>query len=180
MKCLCSGRVHYSGELNTVMRSVFVVCLVLGLCAVGIARDTGFQGKWLLDKNQSNATAAIPDGLEQQIKQKGSELVIQTRWREPKNGIAPLVLLGVMITELRLKVDGSQTNTQIGPFQAASTTKAEGNSMTTNWQAAINGQQITGQWTRTLSEDGKDMTLDIQQTSSEGKADNAKLVFRRR
>lgn len=159
-----------------------LVCTVAGvICAASWAKNSGFDGKWELEKNQSTATAPLPEGLQEQIKQKGSELVIQSRWREPANGITPLVLLGVMVSELRLNTNGTQTTSQIGPFAAATTTRQDGdNSLKTDWQATINGQSVTGHWIRTLSSDGKNMTLDIQQQSSDGKTGTAKLVFRRK
>ena len=162
------------------MRSVFVFGLAVGLCFAAGAKNTGFDGKWELDKSQSTATSGIPDGLQQQIKHKGSGVLIQSRWRELSNSIAPMVLLGVMVSELSLKTDGTSSTTQMGPFAASETTKEDGNNMTTSWQTTVNGQAITGQWTRTLSEDGKSMTLNIQQTSSEGKPGSAKLVFKRK
>ena len=159
------------------------VCVLVGffvlVCGGALAANSGFDGKWELDKSQSTATSDIPDGLQQQIKTKGSEMTIQSRWKEPANGIAPLVLLGVITTELKLKTDGTQSTTQIGPFQAVTSTNIDGGSIRTNWQAQVNGQGVTGQWDRSLSPDGKTMTLDIQQTSAEGKNGTAKLVFRR-
>ena len=56
-------------------------------------------------------------------------MLIQSKWKEPQNGISPLVLLGVMTTELKLKTDGSQDNTQIGPFMATTSTLR----MATRW-----------------------------------------------
>jgi hypothetical protein len=162
------------------MRSVLVSILASGVALAVWAKTSEFEGKWELQKNQSTATADIPDGLQQQIKQKGSEMVIQSRWHEPANGITPLVLLGVMVSELRLNTDGAPTSTQIGPFAASTTTKQDGDNMTTNWQATVNGQSVTSQWVRTLSADGKNMTLDIQQHSGNGQTGTAKLIFRRK
>ncbi len=163
------------------MRSVFVCALAGALCAAGWAKNSGFEGKWVLDKGQSTATSDVPDGLQEQIKQKGSELLIQSRWHEPANGMTPLVLLGVMVTELRLNTDGTQMTSQIGPFAAATTTRQDGdNTLKTDWQATANGQPITGHWVRALSSDGKTMTLDIQQQSGDGKTGTAKLVFKRK
>src|SRR3954454_9164221 len=162
------------------MRSVLILGLAVSVCYAAGARDSGFDGKWELDKTQSTATSEIPDNLQEQIRHKGSKLVIQSRWRETNNAIAPMVLLGVMVSELSLNTDGSTSTTQMGPFAASETTTENGNSMTTKWQTTVNGQAITGQWTRTLSSDGRNMTLDIQQTSSDGKPGSAKLVFRRK
>jgi hypothetical protein len=163
------------------MRRVHTCCLACVLCVAGWAKTSGFDGKWELQKDQSTATASIPDGLQEQIKQRGSEMVIQSRWHEPPNGITPLLLLGVMVSEVKLNTDGSQTTSQIGPFAAATTTKQDGdNTLKTEWQATVNGQSVTGHWVRTLSSDGKNMTLDIQQQSGDGKTGTAKLVFKRK
>jgi hypothetical protein len=163
------------------MRFALICALAGVLCGAGWAKTSGFEGKWELEKSQSTATTNIPDGLQQQIKQKGSEMVIQSRWHEPPDGITPLLLLGVMVSELKLKTDGTQTKSQIGPFAAATTTTQDGDtSLKTEWQATVNGQSVSCHWVRTLSGDGKNMTLDIQQQSSDGKTGTAKLVFRRK
>jgi hypothetical protein len=163
------------------MRSALICTLAGVICAASWAKNSNFEGKWELEANQSTATSPIPDGLQEQIKQKGSEMMIQSRWHEPANGITPLLMLGVMVSELRLNTDGSQTRSQIGPFAAATTTRQDGDSsVKTDWQATVNGQSVTGYWVRTLSSDGKNMTLDIQQQSSDGKTGTAKLVFKRK
>jgi len=163
-------------------RRVSAICAAVVFSFSVLAKDggPGFSGKWEVDKSQSTATSDIPDGLQEQIKQKGSELLIQSKWKEPQNGIAPLVLLGVMTTELKLKTDGSQDNTQIGPFMATTSTSQDGDAMVTKWQTNANGEAVTGEWRRSLSPDGKTMTLDIQQTTASGKNGNAKLVFKRK
>ena len=163
------------------MRSALICTMAAVICAASWAKNTGFEGKWELEKGQSTATVPIPDGLQEQIKQKGSEVVIQSRWHEPANGVTPLLMLGVMVSELRLNTNGTQTTSQIGPFATATTTRQDGDSsLKTDWQATVNGQSVTGHWVRTLSSDGRNMTLDIQQQSSDGKTGTAKLVFRRK
>jgi hypothetical protein len=97
---------------------------------------------------------------------------------ESQNGIAPLVLLGVMTTELKLKTDGDQVKKQIGPFMTTTSTTHDGDAFVTKWQVNANGEPINGQWRRTLSTDGETMTLDSQQTTGNGKNTNAKLVFK--
>lgn len=144
-----------------------------------LPKDDGFTGKWILDKPASTASFDIPDNLMQQIKKKGSELTIQTTWREPANGITPMPLLGIMVTDLRLSVDGQDVTNEIGPFKQASRTTMRANTMVTDYTALVNGEQVTGQWTRTLSDDGKDMTLAIDQKSG-SKSNQGKLVFHRK
>jgi hypothetical protein len=144
------------------------------------ARDSGFEGTWVIDKNASMASFNIPEKLTQKIKQNGEELTIQTTWREPKDGMAPLPLLGVMVTELKLKVDGQEERKQVGPFEQVSTTTQNGTEMVTEYTAASEeGKSVSGKWTRSVSPDGKHMTLEITQTGS-GQNANGKLTFRRK
>jgi hypothetical protein len=161
---------------------VFIRATIIAALAVASisAKDDGFTGKWVIDKGSSTATADIPDNLTQQIKKKGNALEIETVWREPRNGMAPLALLGIMITNLKLGLDGQDTTNQIGPFKQISKTTEDGNRMVTDWTAVVNGESIKGQWVRTLSSDGKHMTLDIQETTSGGQSNTGKLVFNRK
>jgi hypothetical protein len=159
--------------------------LALVLTAVwGAAAKDGnasFEGKWVLDAQASECPAALPEGLTQQIKNKGGKLTVESFWREPKGGVAPLVLLGIMATRLELTPDGSDTTNQVGPFAQVSKTTVEGNRVTTQWTAnEASGEVVTGQWVRTLSEDGKRQTLEIQ-TAQPGKGQqSARLVFQRK
>ncbi len=155
-----------------------VACL---LCAgvLGKEAPSGFSGTWDIDKNQSTPLSEIPDGLEQQIKHKKTEMAIKSKWMEPQNGVAPLVLLGVMTTELKLNANGRQAKKQFGPFTTTMSTTQDGDAVVTRWQVNANGVPLSTEWRRTLGPDGKTMTLDIQQTG-DGKNKTAKLVFMRR
>jgi hypothetical protein len=156
--------------------------VVIGILAATLltAKDEGFSGKWVIDKSASTATADIPDNLTQQIKKKGDTYLIESYWREPHGGIAPLALLGIMTTNLKLGIDGREVRNDIGPFHQVSKTTMNGNQLVTDWTAIVNGQSVKGQWTRTLSEDGKGMTLDIQESTEDGKSNSGKLVFKRK
>jgi hypothetical protein len=160
--------------------SVTAVLLALTVSGFVFARDTGFKGKWILDKGASNATEEIPDNLVQEIKPDGSDVTIITTWREPKTGIAPIALLGIMTTKLQLRADGQEQTNYIGPFKQVSKTTQNGNQMVTEWTAVDqNGKTVSGHWTRTLSPDGQQMTLDVQEQDS-GQQHTAKLVFKRK
>jgi hypothetical protein len=144
-----------------------------------LPKDEGFAGKWVIDKGASTATFEIPDQLTEQIRTKGSDLTILATWREPHDGLAPLGLLGIMTTNLKLNLDGQDVTNDIGPFKQVSKTTQNGNQLITDYTAVVNGEQVTGRWTRTLAEDGKQMTLDIDQKSG-SKSNQAKLVFHRK
>jgi len=149
----------------------------LPLCAKD--RDQGFAGKWVLDKKSTSAPQA-PEDLREEIRQQGSEITIQARYKEPANGITPLLYLGVMVSSIRLTTDGHEAPTQIGPFQLVSKTTVDGNKMETDWNGVVNGDPVQGHWTRTLSEDGKHMTLDIKESSTKGQGGQATLQFVRK
>ena len=114
-------------------------------------KDQGFSGKWSLVKDASHSSADLGD-LHQQIKIHDADIVIQNQFPEPATAIAPLVFLGIMTTSIHLKSDGSEVQrTQIGPFLHISKTNMDGNTMTTDWHAQINGDEVQGKWVRTLS-----------------------------
>lgn len=159
------------------IRFFILIALAAGM---SYAKDDGFNGKWVIDKTASTATADIPDNLTQQIRKKGENLAIETFWREPRNGMAPLVLLGIMTTQLKLALNGQDTTNWIGPFQQVSKTSQNGNQLLTDWQAVVNGQHVQGHWTRTLSDDGRTMTLEIQESTDDGKNNTGKLLFKRK
>src|SRR5258708_37050371 len=97
------------------------------------SNNSGFTGKWILDDKGSGMTSETPVGLVQEIKSNGNGYTIESRFKEPKNGVVPLLYLGIMATRLELGGDGSEKQNQIGPFQLASRTKVDGNSMVTEW-----------------------------------------------
>lgn len=155
-----------------------ILSLTLALFAKD-AKEQGFSGKWALVKDASHGTESLPD-LHQEIKIHDSDVTIQNRFPEPANGIAPLVFLGIMTTAIHLRTDGNEVTNQIGPFLHLSKTTVDGNTMTTDWHAQINGDEVQGKWVRTLSDDGKQVTLQITETSTKGQNGNATLVLRRK
>lgn len=165
-------------RLRNVLLSVTALALFsVPLCAKD--RDQGFGGKWVLDKKSTSAPQS-PEDLREEIRQQGSEITIQSRYKEPANGITPLLYLGVMAGSIRLTTDGQETPNQIGPFQVVYKTTLEGNKMETDWNGVVNGDPVQGHWTRTLSDDGKHMTLQIKESSTKGQAGEATLQFVRK
>ena len=138
-----------------------------------------FSGKWVLDKHSPRPGDA-PNNLETKIKQDGSGLMIESTFREPDNGVVPLLYLGVMTDKLHLSTDGQEQQTQIGPFMAVFKTSLEGNKLSTDWKAQINGDPVEGHWVHTLSDDGKHMTLEIKESSTHGQHGEVTLNFVRK
>jgi len=147
--------------------------------AASVDGNRAFDGKWVLDKHANNTgTDPVPGDLQQRIKSNGNNVVIESVFKEPANGIAPLLYLGIMVTDMKLNTDGSQAVNQVGPFMQTSKTTIDGNKMDTEWVAKhTSGEVVNGHWTRTLSDDGKHMTLEIKESSSKGQSGNATLNF---
>ena len=139
-----------------------------------------FQGKWQLDKKKTAESVAAPGNLMQEIKPKDGKLLIKSQYDQPKNGMYPLVWLGIMVEQFTLNPDGSETVNDIGPFRHVSKTTLEGNKMTTTWNATIENGTIDGQWIRTLSSDGKEMTMQVVSKASDGRNFDSTVVFHRK
>lgn len=161
------------------MRNAIILSFILSL-PVWAAEKGPFDGKWVAD-SETALTEGTPDIRELQIKQKGNEIVIKSKYVEPRNGIYPLLWLGVMAYELKLNADGSDTVNLLGPYKHQSKTTVEGLKMTTQFQAANEaGEAVSGQWIRSVSEDGKQLTCQIQTKASDGRTLDQTLTFRRK
>jgi len=145
----------------------------------GSSKDEGFAGTWVLEKGSERPNDA-PINLQTKIKQDSSGITFETIFKEPENGVVPLLYLGVMTTRLHLTFNGNTEQNTIGPFQMASKTTLDGNQMQTDWTAMVKGDGVQGHWTHTLSDDGRHMTLEIHEGSSQGQSADATLHFVRK
>ncbi len=155
--------------------SAFVVLSVAG------AKENAdsFSGKWVLDK-KSPRPGDAPNNMETKIKQDGSGVTIESTFKEPDNGVVPLLYLGVMAEKIRLNTDGQDQQSQIGPFTTVFKSKVDGNKLTTDWTAQIKDDQVQGHWIHTLSDDGKHMTLEIKESSTHTQHAETTLYFVRK
>ena len=159
---------------------VFLSIVVFALTTFAQSSIGPFEGKWKLDKNKTQAVGA-PQDLECEIKADGANgLVIKSKYREPKNAMYPLMWVGIMTYELELTTDGTEKVTQVGPFAHNSKTRVEGNKMITEFVASNDTGKVDGQWIRTLSDDGKEMTLQVLTNASDGRKLDQTLVFKRK
>jgi hypothetical protein len=158
---------------------LLTVALLIALPAIVGAKDEGFDGKWVLDKASQQPSNA-PNRMETKIKQDSSGVTIETTFAEPTDGVVPLVYLGVMATKMHLAAGGAVEQNAIGPFQMASKTTIDGAQMQTEWTAMVKGDAVQGNWTQRLSDDGKHMTWEIKETSTQGQHSEATLNFVRK
>jgi hypothetical protein len=155
-----------------------ILFVVLGLAGARENADS-FSGKWTLDK-RSPRPGDAPNNLETRIKQDNSGLSLESTFQEPKNGVLPLLYLGIMAEKVWLSTDGQERESQIGPFTAKFKSSMDGNKLMTDWTAQIKGDQVQGHWVHTLSDDGKHMTLQIQESSTHTQHAEATLYFVRK
>ncbi len=167
-------------KLATAIAFLFTIAsvIILGRASGKDAPDS-FSGKWVLDKH-SALPGDAPNDLETRLKQDSSGLTIESTFKEPESGVVPLLYLGVMTNRLHLNTDGQDQQSQIGPFMAVFRTSMDGNKLTTQWKALINGDPVEGHWVHTLAADGKHMTLEIQESSTHGQHAEATLQFVRK
>ena len=157
------------------------LAIAFGVLAAARAKDNpdSYAGKWVLDKHAPRPGDA-PNDLETKIKQDNDGLTIESTFKEPQSGVLPLLYLGVMTNKLHLNTTGQEQQMQIGPFMAVFKTTLDGNKLSTDWKAEVNGDPIEGHWVHTLSDDGKHLTLDIKETSTHGQHAEATLNFVRK
>src|SRR3954451_14972089 len=151
-------------------RPTFLVSTLLAFSCFAFAASStvagsgpqSFEGKWVLDKKRSGAAGA-PQDLTQQIKMDGSQMIIRSKFAQPKNGIYPILWVGLMTEELRLTTDGSEATKSIGPFELRAKTNQDGDALVTTYTANMEngaapdqkGGSVEGQWFRKLSGDGR-------------------------
>lgn len=157
----------------------FTIAFVILSLAGAKENADSFAGKWTLDKHSPRPGDA-PNNLQTKIKQDKSGFVIESTFDEPKNGVVPLLYLGVMAERLRLNVGGGAEQSQIGPFTTVFTSTVDGNKLMTDWTAQIKEDQVQGTWIHTLSDDGKHMTLQIKESSTHTQHAEATLYFVRK
>jgi hypothetical protein len=158
---------------------LFTIAFIILSLAGAKENADSFSGKWTLDKHNPRPGDA-PNNLETKIKQDNSGFVIESTFQEPKNGVVPLLYLGVMAEKIRLNVGGPEQQSQIGPFTTVFKSKVDGNKLLTDWTAQIKEDQVQGQWIHTLSDDGKHMTLEIKESSTHTQHAEATLYFVRK
>jgi hypothetical protein len=155
-----------------------ISCVALNLAGAKQNADS-FAGKWVLD-NHSPRPGDAPNSLETKIKQDDSGLTIESTFLEPKNGVVPLLYLGIMAEKVWLSTDGQERESQIGPFTAKFKSSMDGNKLLTDWTAQIKDDQVQGHWIHELSDDGKHMTLEIKESSTHTQHAEATLYFVRK
>jgi hypothetical protein len=148
-----------------------------GILTVLAASVPDFSGEWKL---VSAIGTTSPDELLVHFKQSGPTLNVTAQWQEPPNGRYGLTLLGIVTPKLKLSTDGREDLNQAGPFVLHSRTRWNGTRLLTSWNTSeFLGASFHGEWTRSLSVDGRELTWQIHADSSLGQHSDAVLTFRR-
>ena len=164
-------------KCGTILFTIAFGCIL----APANAKDKpdNYSGKWVLDKHAPRPGDA-PNDLQTKIKQDGDGFTMESTFKEPENGVVPLLYLGVMTDKLHLNTSGQEQQTQIGPFMAVFKSMMDGNKIMTDWKAQVNGDPVEGHWIQTLSDDGRHMTMEIHESSTHGQHGDATLNFVRK
>jgi hypothetical protein len=143
-----------------------------------------FEGRWIVDKKNSPSGEFAPNQLEQEVKVHGDAIVVKSKFVAPKDGIFPIFWAGLTLTELKLAMDGSASDSMVGPFKYEFKTLRQGKQLYTDYVAAMDnaGNQgwLKGHWVHTLSDDGKWMWLQLDGTCSDGRSIKATLLFKKK
>jgi hypothetical protein len=143
-----------------------------------------FEGRWVVDKKNSPSGQFAPEDLVQEVKVHGGTIVVRSKFQPPKDGIYPIFWAGLTLSELNLAVDGTASDSMVGPFKYEFKTLRQGNQLYTDYQAAMDnaGNQgwLKGHWVHTLSEDGRWMWLQLDGMCSDGRTIKATLLFKKK
>ena len=135
-------------------------------------------GVWELVSASGTTT---PPGFVMRATQSDGSLRVASEWTPPEDGKYGLTLIGVTVPQAAFSFNGSEDVNQAGPFVVHSNTRWEGPRLVTAWNTSeFRGTSFKGTWTRSLSEDGRTLTLQISADSSEGKHSEAVLKFSKR
>jgi hypothetical protein len=168
------------------MRPAVIAVSAIGIIALGATLWKGWaqppalpdlSGEWKL---VSAAGTKPPDGFVVQMNQSSATLRVTAHWTEPENGQYGLTLVGLIAPELTFFLDGREDLNQAGPFVLHSKTRWTGARLVTSWNTSqFLGVSFEGQWVRSISADGRELTLEIHANSSQGRRSDAVLKFRK-
>jgi hypothetical protein len=137
-----------------------------------------FSGEW---QPVSAVGTTPPDGFVIRTHQTPSSLHATAHWTEPENGQYGLTLVGLIASELTFSLDGREDLNQAGPFVLHSKTRWRDAHLITGWNTSeFLGMSFEGEWVRSVSTDGLEMTLEIRANSSQGQHSEAVLKLRRK
>jgi hypothetical protein len=168
------------------MRRKIIAILAIGTIALAAtlwkawARQMArpdLSGEWRL---ASAVGTSPPDGLVMQANQSSTTFRVNSYWREPENGQYGLTLTGLLTPELTFSLDGHEDLNQAGPLVIHSKTRWNEARLVTAWSTSeFLTVSFEGQWVRSVSADGPELTLEIHAKSSQGRYSDAVLKFRK-
>jgi hypothetical protein len=155
-------------------RSTFFVCLsVLATASTWAADKPSFAGTWEMNKSKSDfgqmAPQMVPDRLTQKISQKGDA--------ELRAESTTVGARGTASTDMKYKLDGSESvnKTQMG--EVKSVAKWDGNQIAITSKREVQGMSIGLSEKWDISADGKTMTVNRTMTGTPMGDMVTKMVF---
>jgi len=146
-------------------RSTFAVCLAASLLAsvfVWAAEKPSFAGTWEMNKAKSDfgqmPPQMVPDKLTQKIAQKGeAELRVES---------ATTGARGAASTDMKYKLDGSESTNKNQMGEVKSVAKWEGDAIAIASKREVQGMSISLSEKWEMAADGKTMTVNRTMTGS--------------
>jgi len=136
------------------------------------------SGEWGL---VSAAGTTPPDEFVMKTDQSATSFRVHAHWKEPENGKYGLTLVGLLTPELTFSIGGGEDLNQSGPFVIHSKTYWRDAHLITEWNTSeFLGTSFKGEWDRSVSAGGRESTLEIHATSSQGQRADAVLLFRKK
>jgi hypothetical protein len=146
-------------------RFLLTICALVGFAAgMGQAHaKPNFTGDWKLNSDKSNfGPMPAPTSMSMKIDHTDPKMKVATS----QSGAQ-----GDMNFELNYLTDGTETTNTVGPMEAKSVAKWEGEALVIDTKLNAGGSDITMKSKWTLSEDGKLLTNAAHLTTPQGEMD---------
>jgi len=134
----------------------------------GQGSRSNFSGRWELDRSRSDFGSLPPDdSATELIQHHEPKLTITQVWKDAE---------GEHTLVWQLTTDGAENLTRVAETEIASRTVWDDNRLLTDWRMKRGTQLNEGKTVRSLSEDGKILTVDVRHRST-GRDIQQHLVF---
>jgi hypothetical protein len=135
-----------------------------------------FSGTWTLDADRTEGPFT-PPAMTQVIDHKDPVFKWTTKFKEEGTPKLPVFLTGFAVPSGEVKTDAHYETTKIQAGERETRTMWNGQRLVTTWTIRTLHDPSQGKWQRSLSDDGKTQTVDLEYRSAMMGLVQAKLVF---
>jgi hypothetical protein len=138
-----------------------------------------FSGTWELDPDRTEGPFT-PPAMTQTVDHKDPVFKWTTKFKDEGTPKVPMFLTGFAVPSGEVKSDAHYETVKLQAGERETRTMWTGQKMVTTWTIRTLHDPSQGKWQRSLSEDGKTQTVDIEFRSTMMGVVQAKLVFVKR